>query len=163
MFDYLMEISIKERINISPKTINYLINKSESNVKSCLWWLDYYKSKLYNFDIAWKNYLKPIVEFIHQTYVSKRTANLSIIMEIRNILNNILITNITGSEIMVELLNQIVLTHPEYPDQLFTKIFDAFGTFEIRLSKGKRSIIHLEALIMKLCLICWTADPKSGK
>jgi len=163
LFDYLTEISVKERIKIPLQTINYLITKSESNVKSCLWWLDYYKAKLYNFDIAWKNYLNPIVEFIHQTYVSKRTANLSIIMEIRNILNNILITNITGSEIMVELLNQIVLTHPEYPDQLFTKIFDAFGTFEIRLSKGKRSIIHLEALIMKLCLICWTTDPKTGK
>jgi hypothetical protein len=64
---------------------------------------------------------------------------------------------------MVELLNQIVLTHPEYPDQLFTKIFDAFGTFEIRLSKGKRSIIHLEALIMKLCHICWTSDFKFVK
>ena len=155
LFDYLMEISVKEQIKISPQTINWLITKSESNVKSCLWWLDYYRGKLYNFDVSWKNYLKPIVDFIHQTYISKRTANLSVIMEIRNILNNILITNITGSDIMVELLNQIVLTHSEYPAQLFLQIFEAFSTFEIRLSKGKRSIIHLEALVMKLCHICW--------
>ncbi len=162
LFDYLMEISVKEKINITPSTINYLISKSESNVKNCLWWLDYYKAKLYNFDIAWKSYLKPIVDFIHQTYISKRSANLSVIMEIRNILNNILITNITGSEIMVELLNQIVLTHPEYPNELFVKIFQAFSTYEIRLSKGKRSIIHLEALIMKLCWICWVAEVKKN-
>jgi replication factor C subunit 3/5 len=156
LFDYLMEISIKEKININSKTINYLINKSESNVKSCLWWLDYYKLKLYDFDIEWKNYLKPIVNFIHQIYIHKKTASIGIIMEIRNIFNNILITNISGSEIMVELLNQFVCMHPEYPNQLLVKIFEAFSIFEIRFSKGKRSIIHLEALFMQLCYIVYT-------
>jgi replication factor C subunit 3/5 len=156
LFDFLLEISIKEKIKISPSTINYLIKQSESNVKSCIWWLDYYKNKLYDYSTAWKKYLNPIVEFIHYTYSNKKTANLSIITEIRNILNNILITNITGSELMVELLNQIIICHPEYPDKLFEQIFETFSTFEIRLSKGKRSIIHLEALIMKLCHICYT-------
>ena len=155
LFDYMMEISIKEQINIPPQTIKWLITKSESNVKNCLWWLDYYKFKVYDYDIAWKQYLKPIVEFIHLTFISKRTPNISVLMEIRNIINNVLITNITGSEIMVELLGQIVNSHPEYPNELFTKIFEVFSTFEIRLSKGKRSIIHLEALVMNLCNVCF--------
>ena len=133
-----------------------LILKSESNVKNCLWWLDYYKNKLYDFEISWKKYLKPIVDFIHHTYINKKTANLSTVLEIRNILNNILITNITGSDLMVELLNQIIISHPEYPDILLAQIFETFSVFEIRLSKGKRSIIHMEALIMKLCHICYT-------
>jgi len=156
LFDYLLEISIKEKIKISPSTINYLIKQSELNIKSCIWWLDYYKNKLYDYSTAWKKYLSPIVEFIHYTYSNKKTANLSIITEIRNILNNILITNISGSELMVELLNQIIIFHPEYPDKLFEQIFETFSIFEIRLSKGKRSIIHMEALIMKLCHICYT-------
>ena len=155
LFDYLLEIAIKEKINISPSTINYLIKKSESNIKTCLWWLDYYKNKLYDFDISWKKYLKPIVDFIHHTYIYKKAANLSIVLEIRNILNNILITNITGSDLMVELLNQIIVVHADYPDKLLAEIFETFSVFEIRLSKGKRSIIHMEALIMKLCYICY--------
>jgi len=153
LFDYLLEISIKEKINISPSTINYLIKNSDLNVKSCIWWLDYYKNKIYDYSTSWKKYLNSLVEFIHHTYINKKKANLSIIIEIRNILNNILITNITGSELMVELLNQIISSHPEYPDQLFGKIFEIFSVYEIRLSKGKRSIIHIEALIMKLCYI----------
>ena len=71
------------------------------------------------------------------------------------ILNNILITNITGSDLMVELLNQIIVVHADYPDKLLAEIFETFSVFEIRLSKGKRSIIHMEALIMKLCYICY--------
>jgi len=76
-------------------------------------------------------------------------------LEIRNILNNVLITNISGSELMTELLNQLIMLHPEYPDDLFAQILETFSVFEIRLSKGKRSIIHMEALIMKLCHICF--------
>lgn len=160
LFDYLLEISIKEKINISCGTINYLIKLSESNVKNCLWWMDYYKNKVYDFNISWKTYLKPIIDFIHHVYKYKQIVTLNIIIEIRNILNNILITNISGSELMTELLNQIIIAHPEYPDDLFGKILETFSTFEIRLSKGKRSIIHIEAAIMKICHICYIAIKK---
>ena len=85
----------------------------------------------------------------------KKNASLNTMLEIRNILNNILITNITGSELMTELLTQLITAHPEYPDDLFAQILETFSIFEIRLSKGKRAIIHMEALIMKLCHICY--------
>ena len=155
LFDYLLEISIKEKININLSTINHIIIKSESNIKNCLWLLDYYKNKVYDFKVSWKTYITPIIEFIHQTYVYKRTASLIVMLQIRNILNNVLITNISGSELMTELLNQLIMLHPEYPDDLFAQILEAFSVFEIRLSKGKRSIIHMEALVMKLCHICF--------
>ena len=155
LFDYLLEISIKEKINIDISTINHIIIKSESNIKNCLWLLDYYKNKVYDFKVSWKTYITPIIEFIHQTYVYKKTASLIVMLEIRNILNNVLITNISGSELMTELLNQLIMLHPEYPYDLFAQILETFSVFEIRLSKGKRSIIHMEALIMKLCHICF--------
>jgi replication factor C subunit 3/5 len=155
LFDYLLYISIINKIKIKPNSINYIINYSNNNFKTCLWYLDFYKNKIYDFNISWKKYMLGIVECIHQTYVYKKLINLNIISEIRNILNNILITNITGSEILTELLNQIITLHPEYPDKLYYQIIEVFSIYEFRLSKGKRLIIHMEALIMKLCHICY--------
>jgi len=155
LIDYMLEISIKNKIKINVDTIKHLIKISESNIKICLWYLDFYKKKIYDFTYSWKVYLKTIVEFIHHTYLYKKTINLNIIMEIRNIINNILITNISGSELMVELLKQIITEHPEYPKELYCQFFEIFSIYEIRLSKGKRAIIHVEALIMKICYICY--------
>ena len=155
LFGYLLDISIKEKINISCNTINYIINKSELNIKYCLWWMDYYRNKIYNFNISWKEYLHPIIDCFHNIYKQKKIITINIINEIRNIINNILITNIVGSEIIIELLKQLINTHPEYPTKLYLQILETFSIFEIRLSKGKRCVIHIEALIMKICHICY--------
>jgi replication factor C subunit 3/5 len=157
LFKYLINISIKEKIKISLSSIKYIINKSDCNVKNALWYTDYYKNNVNNFDTSWKIYLKIITEFIYSCYLQKKKITLNIFLEIRNILNNILITNITGTELMIELLNQIITMYEYFSHDLFTQIISTFSDFEIRMSKGKRYIIHLEALIMKICYICYIA------
>lgn len=156
LFKYLSSISIKEKMKITPAHINYIIKKSDKNINTCLWILEYFKNKEFDFIVSWKMYLSPLIDLIHLTFFNKKVINLTIILEIRNILNNIFISNITGSEIIVELLDQLILKHPEYPVDLYFNIIKIFSDFEIRLSKGKRAIIHIEALLMKLLSECYS-------
>jgi replication factor C subunit 3/5 len=162
LFDYLMEISIDEGITITAETIKYIIRASQRDIKQCLWKLNYYKNKIYTFDTSWKKYLKTITEFIRCIYTDKNNPNITALQMIRNIINNILITNITGTEIMMELLQQIIVTNTMFPNKLMMAIIELFSKYEIKLSKGKRSIIHIEALIMNICAIAFV-HPKIKK
>jgi replication factor C subunit 3/5 len=155
LFNYLMYIKEKEKLKISIQNINYIIKTSNNNINTCLWNLDFFKNKEYDFSISWKTYLSGVTKIIYITLENKKVINIYLIMEMRNIINNILITNISGSEIVNELLEQLlVLKH--YNDDLYFNIINIFSDFEIRISKGKRSIIHIEALIMKVLCFCYS-------
>ena len=70
------------------------------------------------------------------------------ITTIRQILYKIFITNINGTEIIKELLNQMLIN---LKDQSLTyEIIDICTNYENSLSKGKRTIIHLEAFIFNI-------------
>jgi len=153
LFRYLYYIIEKENIKIHPSTINHIISKSDHNIKICLWWLEYYINGVYDFTISWKAYLSTVVSTMHYIYKHKRIINVASITLIRQIYNNILITNINGSEIMIELMNQIITNHPEYTHDFMTKILFQFQKYEVQLSKGTRIITHLEALTMNLCKV----------
>lgn len=153
LFKFLYHVIENEKISIKPSTVNNIIKKSDNNIKTCLWWLEYYNNKLYDFTFSWKTYLSSIIELLHLIHKQKKVINVVTIITIRKTLNNILITNINGSEIMVELMNQIVMGHPEYSQEFMTKILHMFQMYESQLSKGTRIIIHLEALIMNLCKV----------
>ena len=70
------------------------------------------------------------------------------INEIREILYKIFITNISGTNIIKELLNFILLNFKN--DELTYDIINLCTNYENSLSKGKRTIIHLEAFIFSV-------------
>ena len=83
-------------------------------------------------------------------FILRKESLILHIIQIRQIFNKILITNITGSEIIIELLTQIIEQYPRYPKEFVIEITKVFQQYESRLSKGTRIIMHLEALIMNL-------------
>jgi replication factor C subunit 3/5 len=131
LFDYLLEIAIKEKIKISSSTINHLILKSESNVKNCLWWLDYYKNRLYDFNISWKSYLNAIVDFIHHTYISKKSANLGIIIEI-NLYNGTETISLSVNDTWVDLTFHSLLCNATNRSYLFSRVSEIFAANNYR-------------------------------
>lgn len=153
LFSYVYDIAIKENITISFSAIRHIIANSDRNSVTCLWWLEYFKNNNYDFSLSWKNYLSNIIDIIMHVYKTKRIINVASIIIIRQTFNKILITNVPGPDIVVELLFQILDNHPEYRKEFVTNIVSVFQEYELRMAKGTRSIMHLEALIMKLLVL----------
>lgn len=150
--ELILDICNNENLELSIKDCKKIINKCEGNIKVAIWMLELMKYKIKDLDLSWKKYLTPIVDMIYNYGVVKKHKILQIsqFQELRQILNTILITNITGTEIMVELLEKIVKYTPSYHDDLLSNMIEKIAFYEIRLSKGKRSVIHLESLIIDL-------------
>lgn len=149
LLQIVLDISIKEKININLEQCFAIIKKSKGNVKICIWMLELIKNKIYDLDLLWKDLLNQIVEIIN--YCSEKKITLQYISDIRNILYTILITNISGTEIMIELLEKLI--NYNYDNLLKDKIIETFAKYEYRLIKGKRNIIHLESLIIHIIYI----------
>lgn len=150
ILDTLWWIAFNEGFKLPYNVSMKILNECNRDVKAAIWMLEMYRLKIRKFGLSWKDTLDRVVDIFHQIYTKKRAVTITNINECRLILNNILITNITGTEIMSQLLEKILSHHPSYPDSFLEKIIENFSEFENRLSKGKRSIIHLEGLIIGL-------------
>lgn len=150
ILETLFWISSNEGFTIPYKIYTKILKECQRNVKVAIWMLEMYRMNIRDFSLSWKTSLLPIVNTFKNVYEKKKTINIANIVECRLILNNILITNINGTEIMSQLLDILLTNCATYPKEVLLKIIEFFSEFENRLSKGKRSIIHLEGLLVSL-------------
>lgn len=149
ILEILLNIIFKENININLELCFTIIKKAKGNIKIAIWMLELIKNNIYDLDLSWKDLLNEIVNIIN--YCSEKKITLQCINDIRNIFNTILISNISGSEIMIELMEKLI--NYDYDKDLKSKIIESFAKYEYRLIKGKRNIIHLESLIIHIIYI----------
>ena len=149
LLSILFDISCKDNIVISIKELNNIVVKADGNIKTGIWLLELYKSNIMNYELSWRNNLDNIVNIIcdFEKKSSNATFNGSFIQKIRDILYIIFITNISGNQIIIELLNGLMNKCNNMDPVLVSVIITLFGYYETRINKGKRSIIHLESLI----------------
>jgi replication factor C subunit 3/5 len=150
ILETLFWISSNEGFTIPYKIYTKILRECQRDVKVAIWMLDMYRMNIRDFKLSWKLSLLPILNTFQNIYNKKKNINLSNIIQCRLIFNNILITNINGTEIMAQLLDIILTNCSSYPQEVLLKIIEIFSEFENRLSKGKRSIIHLEGLLISL-------------
>lgn len=150
IMETLFWISSNEGFVIPYKIYQKILRECERDVKVAIWMLEMYRMNIRNFSLSWKLSLQRIVDIFMDMYKKKKDLNITNIIECRLILNNILITNINGTDIMTQLLDMILQNCACHPRDVVLKIIENFSNFENRLSKGKRSIIHLEGLLISL-------------
>ena len=145
----IFDISCRENIDIDDKQIYRIVKTANGNIKNAIFLLDLYKAKIKNYELSWKENLEQIIDIIFrfESAPSSSTYNGSIIQKIRELLYIIFITNIPGDQIIIELMNKLLTKCQNLDPILLTIIVQIFGYYETRINKGKRSIIHLEALI----------------
>lgn len=146
----LFHIAFNEDFVISPKVYRKIIKECNRDVKAAIWMLEMYRFRMKDFSLGWKHTTQRILNIIHQLYVKKKGITINDIIDCRLILNNILISNVTGTEIMIHLLDSIIMYQPSYPNGVLEKIIEKFSEYDNKLSKGKRCIIHLEGLLIGL-------------
>lgn len=147
IFSILIDIIYRESINITSNDLNYIIQYSNGNIKTAIWLLQlkYYNIELYV--INYKLYIQKIIHIIRNLYFNKITINANHIKIIRDILYTVFINNISGSTIIKELLEYLIQYCSDFDNILLQQLINIFSFFEAKIIKGKRAIIHIEAMI----------------
>jgi replication factor C subunit 3/5 len=155
LITFLTNVSQKEHMSLPYTTIKYIVMKSNRDVNTCLWWLQHYKYGITDFTISWKTYLKQIITTINYVYKNKKVVKQLAILQLRKIINELLLTNITCSEIMNELIYQLINSHPEYGYKMQLLFVNLFYKYDQNMATGTRHIIHIETLFIHLLKIAY--------
>jgi replication factor C subunit 3/5 len=142
IFKTLLQISAKEETFLELKQYVEICEKSENNIKKAIWLLELSLNSI-DLDLTWKEIVTEIVEIISLT--KKRKLIESDIKRIRDKLYLIFITNLKGNDVLKELIKQLLENIKDIKYQ--SEIISIGSKFQYRLSKGKRSVIHLESFI----------------
>lgn len=155
LISFIALVAQKENIIIDYAKIKYIVSKSNRNVNVCLWWLQHYIYGVNDFNIAWKTYLKQIIDIFNYVYKNKKIVKQAGIMQLRSTINKLLLTEISCNEIMNEMLRQLITLHPEYGYNLHALIIETFYDYDKKISLGTRHIIHIETMFIHLCKILY--------
>lgn len=134
---WTFNIASNESIKLELKTLTNIVDTSNGNLKNILWKLDMYKycGKITN---CYQKSLNCLIKEIMEGH------NIEII---RDYVYKMMITNISSNIIIKDILNIILVKICDYPKDIILKIIDAASTFEYRISKGRRDIIHIETFL----------------
>ncbi|ARF09429.1 replication factor C small subunit [Indivirus ILV1] len=138
ILELLAKISFKESINLKLKDFTEIISRANGNIKKALW-LAQFKKYGISYETSYEKSIRKITELL-------LSCNVSAELEIRSHIYNIMITNISGTKIMKDIVNCIFLSK-NFNEKSKLGIAEIAAKYEHNMIRGRREIIHLEAFI----------------
>lgn len=162
LFSYIYEISIKENMKLNVEDFTYILNCARGNIKEALWLLELYKFG-YNKQNIYYNRIDLVIRIIISHNIEQINENNKLKkgnkLYIRDLLYNIMITNISGTRILRDILNKLC-DNPDIPDECKYEIINNIAYYEHNLIRGRRNIIHLESPIIKIMKLLYDYTKK---
>lgn len=143
LFAYVFKISISENMILTLDQLSKIIQDSNGNIKKALWNLQLLKVG-YDTTTDHEVSINKLVNIILK-------PNINSIIQMRNILYNIMITNITGTKIIADILSNIL--NRKIPDHIKCHIINTAAKYDHNIVRGRREIIHLESFIIAIMKI----------
>lgn len=137
--ELIMSVAYQEQITLTLLQFSKILNFSEGNIKQILWCLQMLKlgmkqTTLYDASI----------KMIFDKLIS---TDLEEVLEIREIIYKIMITNITGIRIMKDILKKI-LKSKKVNETCKLNICESAAKYSHNLTRCRREIIHIEPFII---------------
>ena len=154
----LLKISLKEKRLLDIRSYDEIISKCNNNIKDAIIFLEMKYNNI-PIKVSWKEYLSEIIIIMNKSLKGQLIG--PNIERVRFILYKIFITNIDGTTIIKELLSQLLNNFNKF--NLTYEIVELCTKYENSLSKGKRSIIHLEAFIYNVLYLIYTKSKSKKK
>jgi len=135
----ICNIAYQEQINLTLAEYNKILNLSEGNIKKILWSLQMKKlglTQTTSYDVSIKKIFDKLL-----------SNDLEEILSIRILIYNIMITNITGIQIMRDVLKKI-LKSKKVNETCKLNVAEIAARYSHNLTRCRREIIHLEAFIV---------------
>lgn len=123
-----------------------IIIKSERNIKNAIWGIEMHRLGI-NFTSEYHDNIKKIAKCLCVENIQKFVTP-DFCHDIRNILFNIMITNVDGTEIMKDIINEILNSNINNTHK-YNIIFSC-RNIEHRIVEGRREIINFDYLIASI-------------
>ena len=167
LFEWIYEISKNEQINLSLKDYINIIDIANGNITTALWLLELSKYGL-DHKISYSDAINEIIILMKQCmtariydvvdkliFMPQASTTKSLTPKktsIRDILYNIMITNVDSTRIIRDIMLSLC-KNSEIPSECKYQIIEIASKFEHNLIRGRREITHLEAYIIKIIKI----------
>ena len=147
IIETLLQISIIEKINISPEDYKDILCKCDYQINNALWYLEMKRLGLDN-DDSWQTIIKNLVDSFFEMKKYNNTEIFNFLKKIREYFYILFITNLDVKKI----LNHFLLEFKNRFEDIRTKqkIIDIIAEFEVRICDGTRYIVHIEAMMLKI-------------
>ena len=157
IFLTLFVTSLKENHLLSFGEINNIVQQSNRNIKNAMWLLEMHILDI-PFTQTWEKSIQKICHYI--IHINDFTVNAPQLTNVKNVLYNVLITNIELNNIYIEFAKTFATLITD--KQLYYQVVSICAEYEEKSKKGKRYIIHLEAMINKLLVVFYTNNRQSA-
>jgi replication factor C subunit 3/5 len=144
MLEMIAHISYKETMKLTLQDYTKIISLSNGNIKKALWLLQLKKINV-SYSTSYDIIINEIIKLL-------LTCDVNAILDIRSLLYNIMITNITGTQIIKDIIKKL-FNNKDIKDECKINIAEVSAKFEHNLIRGRREIIHLEGFIAGLMYV----------
>ncbi len=141
LFKLALTISAKENLYLKLEDYAKLLKLSNGSIRKLLWKLNLLKSGQKE-----EKYETPYDETIDQITNLILKCNLSEINNIRNLVYNLIITNIDPCNIMRNIFENLL--KKKLPEKIKFQIINSASVYEHNLVRRRREITHIEAFII---------------
>ena len=150
IIESLLQISIREKIDISIEDYNKILDKCDHQVNNALWELE---GKRYDMEetSSWIDIIKQMVNLFFELKSLNSEKILLFLKKIREFFYILFITNLDIKKI----LNHFMIEFIKRLDKLEVKfeVINIISEYEVRICEGTRYIVHIEAMMIKLLKI----------
>jgi replication factor C subunit 3/5 len=143
LFKLAHKVASNEKIYLSLNDYNNIITNSNGSIRKLLWKLNLIKTN--NNDTQFDN---PIDETIDQIVKLIIKCDLDEINNIRNLIYNLIITNIEPVNIFRYIFKHLLNQLSNIDEQKTIQIINLASIYDHNLSRRRREIIHIEAFII---------------
>ena len=147
IIESLLQISIRENINITKEDYNNILDNCDYQVNNAIWCLEMKRIGLEN-NHSWLDIIKQMVDLFFDFKKINHTELSNFIKKIREYFYILFITNIDIKKI----LNHFMIEFIKKFDSLEMKfnIINIISSYEVRICEGTRFIVHVEAMMIKI-------------
>lgn len=136
-----MTVAYQEQIELDLDKLRKILNFAEGNIKQILWFLQMYKLGMKQTTL-YDSSIKTIFDKL-------LSNNLEEILGIRVLIYNMMITNITGIQIMTGVLKKI-LKSKKVNETCKLNVAEFAAKYSHNLTRDRREIIHLEPFMISV-------------
>jgi len=161
LFSYIYDICYKEKIKLTLEDYTYVLDNANGNIKEALWLIELIKLGYPRKNIYYHT-LELIVNIIISHNISQlntQTKGDDSQLYIRDLLYNIMITNISGVKILRDITNKIC-DNDDIPDECKYEIIYYMSYYEHNMVNCRRTFVHIEAPIIKIMEILYNYEKK---
>lgn len=140
-FKFLLEVAGYEQLFLTCNDYNTILDKSKNNIKTMLWFLELYKYK-----VSFETPYDMIMDILFKLLL---TCELKYIKEIELIVYNVVITIMSSSNVMIDLVNKLLASELISEESKQTIIKTA-ANIDYNYTRNRREIIHFGNFVIKV-------------